>query len=189
MEKLAEKMAKMLLREQVIGDSMLEIYQYGFLRMFEIGSAVITGFLICLIMGMLKEGIIFFAFFVPLRSYLGGFHLGKYWQCYIMSCFTLWLVLAVTRSASLDISVSFGVIVTASIGIGLEAKLERKRQESKGYSFIVWAVLLVLLTVAGIGMIQKKQSLLVLLCCVTIVVLASKVLEQILRYRKNRFDH
>ncbi len=186
---MAEKLAKLLLRENVISNSMLEIYQYGFLRMLEIGSAVLTSFAICLIMGMLKEGIIFFAFFVPLRSYLGGFHLGKYWQCYIMSCLTFLLALAVTKSVSPDAGLSSGIIVITSIGIGLEAKAEQKKQESKVYSFVVWFVLLVLLAVTWFGMIQNKQSLLVLLCCVTTIVLISKVLEQILQYKKNKCNH
>jgi len=168
---------------------MLDIYQYGFLRMLEIGSAALTSFAICLIMGMLKEGIIFFAFFVPLRSYLGGFHLEKYWQCYIMSCVTFLSAMTITRFVSPDIGVSSGIIVIASIGIGLEAKAEQKKQESKVYAFVVWAVLLVLLAVTGFGMIQKKQSLLVLLCCVTTIVLVSKVFEQILQYRKNKCNH
>lgn len=83
MEKMARELAKLLVRENLINDSMLEIYQYGLVRMMELGGAVLTSFVICLIMGMLKEGIIFLSFFVPLRSYLGGFHLKKYWQCYI----------------------------------------------------------------------------------------------------------
>ena len=42
MEKIADKVARMLVREKVISDSMLEIYQYGLVRMFEIGAAVLT---------------------------------------------------------------------------------------------------------------------------------------------------
>ena len=80
MEKIANKIAQILVRENMIDGSMLEIYQYGLVRMLEIGGAVFTSFLICLSMGMMKEGLIFFAFFIPLRSYLGGVHLKKYWQ-------------------------------------------------------------------------------------------------------------
>lgn len=181
MEKIAEKLAKLLVRENVISDSMLEIYQYGLVRMFEIGGAVLTGFVICLIMGMLKEGIIFFIFFVPLRSYLGGIHLKKYWQCYIVSCFTLLLVLAITRAELLDMPVSAGLIIAASIGIGLEAKLGQKEQGNKVYSLVVWSVLLVLLAVMGFSIMREQESVLVLLCCVTMIVLVSKVLEQIVQ--------
>lgn len=179
MEKIAEKLAKLLVRENVISDSMLEIYQYGLVRMLEIGVAVLTGFLMCLTMGMLKEGIIFFIFFVPLRSYLGGIHLKKYWQCYIMSCLTLLAVLMITRFVSLDMRVSSGLLVLTSISIGLEAKREQKESESKKYACVVWGVLVVLLVAMGFCLIWNQESILVLLCCVTMIVLVSKVCDRI----------
>lgn len=184
MEKIAEKLAKLLVRENVISDSMLEIYQYGLVRMLEIGVAVLTGFVMCLTLGMLKEGIIFFIFFVPLRSYLGGIHLKKYWHCYIVSCFTLLLVLIMSRIVPFDMLFSAGMIIIASIGIGLEAKLGQKEQGNKVYSLVVWSVLLVLLVVMIFCIIRQQESVLVLLCCVTTIVLVSKVLEQIVQYRK-----
>lgn len=179
MEKIAERLAKLLVRENVISDSMFEIYQYGLVRMLEIGAAALTGFGMCLTMGMLKEGIIFFAFFVPLRSYLGGFHLKKYWQCYILSCLTLLLVLIITRTFFVDMRVSACLIIVTSIGIGLVAKLEQKEQENKVYSFVVWTVLGILLAVMVFCMIWKQGTVLVLLCCITTIVLVSKVLEKI----------
>lgn len=184
MEKIADKLAKLLVRENMISDSMLEIYRYGLVRMLEISGAVLTGFAMCLIMGMLKEGIIFFIFFVPLRSYLGGIHLEKYWQCYILSCFTLLFVLIMTRVVPFDMRLSAGLTVAASMGIGLEAKLGEKEQGNKVYSLVVWAVLFVLLAVTGFCIIRGQESVLVLLCCVTTIVLVSKMLEQIVQYRK-----
>ncbi len=184
MEKAAERIVNILVREEIISGSMSEIYQYGLVRLFEIGGAVVTGFLICLGMGMLKEGIIFFAFFVPLRSYLGGLHLKKYWQCYIMSCLTLFAVMAITKSVSLDMRVSSGVIVLASIGIGLEAKRGQAEAESGRYAWVVWGVLAILLAAMALSLMWKKESVLVLLCCVTVTVLFSKVCGQILHLPK-----
>ncbi len=178
MEKIAERLAKKLLRENLINESMVGIYQYGIVRMLEIGGAVLTGFVICLSMGMLKEGIVFSLFFIPLRSYLGGFHMEKYWQCYIMSSFTLIAVLVITKYVSLDMRVSVGLIVAASAGIGLEAAWERKRGENKAYAFVVWAVLVLLLAVMGFCVARGQASMLVLLCCVTVIVLVSKAAEQ-----------
>lgn len=179
MEKIAERLVKRLLRENMISESMMEIYQYGLVRLLEIGCAVLTSFVICLGMGMLKEGILFFLFFIPLRSYLGGFHMEKYWQCYIMSCFTLLAVLAITRVVSLDMRVSAGLIVAASIGIGLEAAWERKKGGNRVYTLIVWVVLTLLLVVTGVCVLWEQTSILVLLCCVTIIVLIGKAVSRI----------
>lgn len=184
MEKIANRIAQILVREHVINDSMLEIYQYGLIRMLEIGGAVLTSFLICLGLGMVKEGIIFFIFFMPLRSYLGGFHLQKYWQCYIMSCLTLLVVLLITRYVPLDMRVSAGIIVLASIGIGLAAKREQSEAESRRYAWVVWGVLVCLLSATGYCLIRRQEALLVLLCCVAVIVLVSKVGEWRLKGRE-----
>ena len=40
--------------------------------MLEIGEAVLTDFVICFGMGMVKEGLLFLVLFAPLRSYLVG---------------------------------------------------------------------------------------------------------------------
>lgn len=121
MDKIAGKLAALLVKEKLISDSMLEIYQYGLVRMLEIGAAVLSGFVICFGMGMIKEGLIFFAFFVPLRSYLGGIHLKKYWHCYIASSLTLLSVLAMTKMVSVDMRFSVCLTIVTAMGIGLEA--------------------------------------------------------------------
>lgn len=183
MEKIANRIANILVKENIINDSMLEIYQYGLVRMFELGGAFFTCLLLCFAMGMLKEGIVFFAFFIPLRSYLGGFHLKKYWQCYIMSCLALLTVLLITRFVSVDMRVSFVSILLASIGIGLAAKREQKAVESEKYAWVVWGVLAVLLAAAICCLIRRQDATLVLLCCVTVIVLVSKAAAWILGCR------
>lgn len=177
MEKIATKLTKLLIKENIINHSVAEIYQYGLLRMFEIGAAVITGFVISFSMGMIREGIIFFAFFAPLRSYLGGIHLKKYWQCYIVSCMSLVLVLLVTKHIVLDMHISGVLIALGVIGIGVEAKQELKRQDEKNYFYIIWMILAILAAAAVWCFIKGYDSVLVLLCCVVILVLGSKVAD------------
>ena len=181
MEKLANRLAQMLVRENLINDSMLDIYEYGLLRMLELGGAVLTSLVICLSMGIIKEGIVFFAFFIPLRSYLGGVHLKKYWQCYIMSCMILIVALTITKFVSLGTYVPCGLIVAASAGIVLEAKFERREQGNRVYALVVWAVVIVLLAMTAICFVRGEQSMLVLLCCVSMIVLVSKVAAHVLQ--------
>lgn len=177
MEKIANRIAKILLREKRIEESMLEIYQYGLVRMLELGGAVLTSLLLCLAMGMIKEGITFFVFFMPLRSFLGGFHLKKYWQCYMMSCFTLLAVLLITRFVTLDMRVSTMLILLTSVGIGWEAGRERREPEKKVFALIVWGVLVVLMVTVVFCVVRKQESVLVLLTCVTTIVWGSKMCE------------
>ncbi len=59
--------------------------------------------------------------------------------------------------------------------------------ESIVYSFVVWVVLAILLVVMGFCIAWERESALVVLSCVTSIVLGSKVLEQILRYKKHKW--
>ena len=102
----------------------------------------------------------------------------KYWQCYIMSCFTLFAVLVITKMVSLDVRVSAGLVIAASIGIGLEAAWERKKGGNRVYTLIVWVVLALLLAVTGVCVVWEQSSILVLLCCVSIIVLVSKAVSR-----------
>lgn len=185
MEKIAGRLTQLLMKENIINDSMAEIYQYGILRILEIGTAILTGVLICFLMGMIREGIIFFTFFASLRSYLGGIHLKKYWQCYIVSCLSLILVLLVTRYMDFDIHTVGVFIIFGVIGIGTEAKLEQKKQGGKTYCFIVGVVLAILLIVSVGCFIKRYDSILVLLCCIVILVFGSKLLEMVLAIGRN----
>ena len=78
MEKLSIRIADLLLEKQYIEESMYNIYQYGMQMALEIGLSFITSIFICCIWRKIAEGIIFFAIFIPLRSYLGGFHMKSY---------------------------------------------------------------------------------------------------------------
>lgn len=179
MEKIADKLTQLLIRENVIEDSMAEIYRYGLIRMLEIGAAVSTGLAICLGMGMVQEGILFFAFFAPLRSYLGGVHLKKYWQCYLASCMSLIIVLLITKYAVLDRHITGVLIVSGAAGIAAMAGRECKTHGSSAYAVIIWSVLAVLLLISGWCFVQGYDSALVLLCCAVLLVLGSKVVEGI----------
>lgn len=70
-----------------------EIYEYG----FQTGMETMLSFSICAILaqsiGMFKEGFLFFAIFIPLRAYAGGFHFDKYILCLLSSCITFCVVL------------------------------------------------------------------------------------------------
>lgn len=179
MEKIATKLTDLLIENNVINNSMYEIYQYGFLRMLEIGGAFLTGVVICFGMGMLKEGVIFLIFFAPLRSYLGGIHLKNYWQCYILSCLVLTLVLLITKYVTFNPYITCGLIMLGTIGMGIEAYKEYRRQRNKVYSIIICAVLSVILLVSFFCFKGGYDSILVLLSCIVILVFISKLIEQL----------
>lgn len=177
MEKIANKIAQILVRENMIDGAMLEIYQYGLVRMLEIGGAVFTRFLICLSMGMMKEGLIFFAFFIPLRSYLGGVHLKKYWQCFLASCLVFFMTLMTVKFVVADLEFIGVMTVLGVAGTVFTAFADYRKQKNEIYLLIVCTVLSLLMILAGLFYIKEDNSMMLLLCCTVLLVLGSKVIE------------
>lgn len=70
-----------------------EIFLYGLRAMTEMGISI---FICCVIMFITRhylEGVIFFAMFIPLRSFAGGFHCEKTWVCMITSSLSFLAIL------------------------------------------------------------------------------------------------
>ncbi len=183
MEKLAAKLAGLLVERQVIEDSMYDIYHYGMLRMLEIGAAFFSSLLICLSMGMIKEGLLFFAFFIPLRSYLGGVHCKKYRQCYLASCLTLCITLTITKYVLIDQKLIGIVTVLGVLGTVFAAFADYRKQKNKIYLLIICIVLSLLILLAGLFYLKENRSMMLLLCCTVLLVLGSKIMEQLIKRR------
>ena len=58
----------------------------------------------------------FFAIFIPLRSYAGGIHLDRYWQCFLCSSGVLCVVLLLAKYVELN---SASMLITSLIAIVL----------------------------------------------------------------------
>ena len=179
MEKIAVKLTELLIRKHIIESSMKDIYQYGFLCSLEIGAAFITSMLICLSMGMLKEGLIFFAFFIPLRSYLGGVHLKKYWQCYLASCVILLLMLLAVKYIVPEPGITGVTIMLGVIGTITAAVIDYRGYKNKIYFLIICIVLSLLSGLSLFFYARGLFSMMFLLCCTVLLVLGSKMMERI----------
>lgn len=180
MEKFAAKLAGLLVERRIIDHSEYDIYHYGMLRMLEIGAAFFSSILICLSMGMMKEGLIFFAFFIPLRSYLGGVHLKKYWQCYLASCLILVITLMIVKTAVIDLRVIGVATVLGVIGAAFAAFADYRKQSNKVYLLIICTALSLLILLAGLFYAKGNRSMMLLLCCTILLVLGSKMVEGLL---------
>ena len=186
MEKIAHRIADILVREKIISGSMFEIYQYGLLRMLEMGGVIITAILLCLCMNMVVEGIVFFIFFSSLRSYLGGIHLKKYWHCFLLSCLVFALVLVSVKYMLLREFVMWMILIFCLILIGLEAYAERKRQNRSSFIWIIGIVQIVVLLIAFICSVKGWDSAMMVICCAELLAGSSKLMEEIRIYRMEK---
>ncbi len=179
MEKVSIKIADILLKKHYIEESMYNVYQYGMQMALEIGFSFITSIVICCLWGKIVEGIIFFAVFIPLRSFLGGFHMKGYMACYICSCVTLIIVLGLSSLAP-DYFVSWPILVISIAVIFFEAKKECVQSEDgKHFYPIICLFILVILIMSAVLTALGSFSLLFLLACTNGLVAASKLLERI----------
>lgn len=178
MEKLSIRIADLLLKKQYIEESMYNIYQYGMQMTLEIGLSFITSIVICCIWGKIAEGIIFFAIFIPLRSYLGGFHMKSYRACYICSCVTLVAVLGLS-SFEPYYYISWFILSISIIMVFLEAKRE-KLKDAEGRHFYpkICMIILIILIIGIVFTTLGSSSKLFLLACTNILVAVSKLLER-----------
>lgn len=178
MEKLSIKVADHLLKNRYIEESMYNVYQYGMQMALEIGLSFFTSVVICCIWGKVAEGIIFFAVFIPLRSYLGGYHLKSYAACYLCSCATLVVILGLSFLQP-DAAISWLILGISIIIIFLEAKREKMRDEEGRHFYPKICAIILVILIAGIVFTAfDSASKLFLLACTNTLVAGSKLLER-----------
>ena len=97
MEHLSIILTNYILIKGVIKENDFEIYQYGFQRFLELTINIICSIIIAVLLGMKLECIVFFLFFIPLRSYSGGFHMEHYISCLFLSCLSLTGILCIVK--------------------------------------------------------------------------------------------
>ena len=80
MKKIAKKLADYVIQKGTIEEEEREIYEYGFSIATEMLLCILVCFSISMTLHTFVEGLLFFAIFIPLRSYAGGLHLSNYWS-------------------------------------------------------------------------------------------------------------
>lgn len=179
MEKISVRIAKLLLSKHFIEESMYSIYQYGMQMALEIGFSFITSMIICYIWGKVIEGIIFFSIFIPLRSYLGGFHLKSYKSCYICSCVTLMVVLGLSDLEP-DYYISWLVLSISTIMMFFESQIEKMYDAEGRYFYCKINIIIIIIIAEGIFFtVAGYSSKLFLLACICALVAISKFLERL----------
>lgn len=82
-ERMAIKIINQMEIEKIISKSSCEYYEYALIGMLEHAITVGTMLLLGLIFRHFLPTICFIVFFLSLRKRTGGFHAGKFWQCYL----------------------------------------------------------------------------------------------------------
>lgn len=179
MERLSIRIADLLLREQYISEERYSIYQYGMQVALEIGCSFISSILICCLWGKVVEGMIFFAAFIPLRSYLGGIHMKSYWACFVCSCASLIGILLLVDFLEVSYYISWIILGISFCVILLAAQKERKKDRDGKHFYPRIGIIIFLTFMAGIiCTVFAYPSKLFLLACTDALAAFSKLLER-----------
>lgn len=111
MERLSIAFTNYIIHKKVISEENYEAYQYGFLTFFELVLNLICSIFIAVLLHMELECLLFFLFFIPLRSFNGGLHLKSYYSCLFFSCMTMTFILLIVKFFHVSTHVSFCLYV------------------------------------------------------------------------------
>lgn len=82
---VSERITNNLEQNKVIKPEERELYLYGFEQGLTLLLNALTTLVVGLIFGKLLYAILFMAFYIPLRSYAGGYHARTPFRCYLIS--------------------------------------------------------------------------------------------------------
>ena len=129
MQYLSTKLTEYMLYKKVIQEDDFEVYQYGIQNFLEISVSIICSVIIAFLLNMKLECIIFFLFFIPLRSYGGGLHMKTYCACLFFSCITLFLILLIVKYITLPCSISFMAYLFSYLSLKLIGPVDHPNRE------------------------------------------------------------
>lgn len=91
-KKTACKITQRLCEKGIISESDFDLYEYGFNMRITVLLNLISTIVIGVIAGKVFESIAFLVFYIPLRSYAGGYHASTPRRCYFIENFHTYYV-------------------------------------------------------------------------------------------------
>lgn len=85
MQKLAQKTADQLVMQGIIAKKDTAVYCYGLEALYSSLLELLTILFLSLFVGNFGQTVLFFAAFIPLRVYAGGYHAKTRLRCYLLS--------------------------------------------------------------------------------------------------------
>lgn len=84
-ERLSYKITEYQMIKGYIRQDEIKIYRYGYILLFEVVINIVIALVLGLTFDKVREIVFFLLFFILLRSFCGGYHADKIWQCIFLS--------------------------------------------------------------------------------------------------------
>lgn len=111
MQKLAQGTAERLAAQGIIREEDAPIYRYGLEAIYSSLLELSSILALAVVIGNFWQTVLFFATFIPLRLYAGGYHASTRWRCFLTS-----LVVYAAFSIALEIVPVAWFVLLAFIG-------------------------------------------------------------------------
>ncbi len=111
----ADKITNYLMKNGFVPREDREIYAYGLHQGIIMIINFITFILIGLFFKMVRESLVFMIFYIPLRTYAGGYHAKTPTRCYFLSILMILSVLLAVKTASWTNSMVIGMSLLSGI--------------------------------------------------------------------------
>lgn len=178
---MVEKIVDCIVKSQISSGKIKQeensVYLYGYTLLFEKMINIIIILIISILTGRWIEIWGFLLAVIPLRSFTGGWHAKKFWQCTVMSNTAVILLLVIMEKViikNLIFYVFFEIIISILMCLFIPVQNENKpltREEKKRYkkiSYFIWVIeccIMLLLVV-----LQKKYATIILYAHFIIIV-------------------
>lgn len=80
-ERIVDSFVEKQFSSGIMQEKDMSVYRYGYTLMLESIINFLFSMIIAMFLGEIKAFLVFFMLFVPLRSFCGGYHAKKAWQC------------------------------------------------------------------------------------------------------------
>ncbi|MFR5631473.1 MAG: accessory gene regulator B family protein [Monoglobales bacterium] len=134
LKKISEYCTKILVERGIIQETKARIYHYGFELFWSTFFCVICILLIGGILGWLPETISFLLYFMPIRTFAGGYHAQSYRNCFLLtnliavSCIAVSKIMNVLAVSKLPIVIGAWILL---VYIWAEAPVRFKKHPLK----------------------------------------------------------
>lgn len=170
---MIDKILQVSQEELLITEEEREIYEYGYLLIKETIINVVVALIIAIIMKKISVFILFSVFFIPLRSFAGGYHARSAISCSILSNIILIGVYVINdflTMHSIDSNyivlcvVVLGIVISKLSPVDSSGKRLTDNEKNKYRQIVKWILFMEL--VAQLVLISKKIYIVCIVCLI-----------------------
>lgn len=181
--KLSNRIVEAQINSKTISSEDRAIYQYGYILAIETFMNILVGIFIGVFFKSFDTVVVFWSVYIPLRSFCGGWHANKSWQCLIISNLVLIIDIKletiIMDGADYKLIIGLCILFAFFIIFMSPVDTESKRllpDEKKRYKRICMIIIVVQMI---FGLLIRKVQVLIIISYVILFVslLAQKIIN------------